>query len=429
MALTGHADGVPVASPAAGFGLLGVAVRQLAESTRATGVEVRADPAEILAGRAALAGFSRRGRVSAGGSARLLRAADGWCVVNLPRVDDVAAVPAILGVLGLSVGALETDGAWGALAAAAGGARASALADAAQLLGVPAAALPPRPGVASGIGLASAGPGLASGPGRVSRIAGRSPDARLAGAVVVDLSSMWAGPLCARLLGLAGAQVIKVESAHRPDGARAGDQRFFDWLHAGHRSVVVDFRAESGRAALAALLATADVVIEASRPRALAAFGLAPETIPHRDGQVWLSVTGYGRAEADRVAFGDDAAVAGGLVGWTGGGAEPVFCADAIADPLTGVCGALAVARSVADGGGELIDLPMSAVAAAFATAPGVDHGVDHGPHEVAADGTVRCARLGLEQAVLPPARPVPGGAAAEPGADTDAVLAWLATC
>ena len=42
--------------------------------------------------------------------------------------------------------------------------------------------------------------------------------------------------------------------------------------------------------------------------------------IPHLDGQVWLSITGYGRAVADRVAFGDDAAVVGGiltdLAGW-----------------------------------------------------------------------------------------------------------------
>jgi hypothetical protein len=422
MALTGFADDVPVASPAAGFGLLGLVVRQLAEATRATGLEVRADPGEILAGRAALAGFSRRGRISAGGAARLLRAADGWCAVNLSRADDVAAVPAILGVLGRDAalggggaGTGGTDVVWEALAAAAVGTTAAALAAAAQLLGVPAAALPPRPASMSGPS------GLA---GRVSRIAARSPGARLAGAVVADLSSLWAGPLCARLLGLAGAQVIKVESADRPDGARAGDLRFFDWLHAGHRSVVVDFRSESGRAALAALIATADVVIEASRPRALAALGLAPGTCPHRDGQVWLSITGHGRAAGDLVAFGDDAAVAGGLVGWAGD--EPVFCADAIADPLTGLCGALAVARSVAAGGGELIDLPMRAVAAAFAAAPEVGHG----PHPVGAGGrTVRCARLGREQPVLPPARPVPDGAAVERGADTEAVLAWLTAC
>jgi crotonobetainyl-CoA:carnitine CoA-transferase CaiB-like acyl-CoA transferase len=279
--------------------------------------------------------------------------------------------------------------------------------------------------------------------------------ARLAGAVVVDLSSMWAGPLCARLLGLAGAEVIKVETPDRPDGARAGQRRFFDWLHGGHHSVVLDFRSPSGRSALAALLAAADVVIEASRPRALAQLGLAPEMIPHRDGQVWLSITGYGRgdrAASELVAFGDDAAVAGGLVGWAGdglgadgawnggdwgggdwGGGEPVFCADAIADPLTGLCGAIAVARSVADGGGQLIDLSMREVAAGFAAAGPIDHG----PHSVrAVDGVdgvgavVTCAALGLEQPVLPPAFDAAGAgrAAARMGADTSDVLARLGT-
>jgi crotonobetainyl-CoA:carnitine CoA-transferase CaiB-like acyl-CoA transferase len=267
--------------------------------------------------------------------------------------------------------------------------------------------------------------------------------------VVVDLSSMWAGPLCARLLGLAGADVIKVETPGRPDGGRAGERRFFDWLHGGHRSVVLDFRSPSGRGALAALLAVADVVIEASRPRALAQLGLAPEMIPHRDGQVWLSITGYGRgdaAAAELVAFGDDAAVAGGLVGWTGDGpgdGDPVFCADAIADPLTGLCGALAVARSVAGGGGQLIDLSMREVAAGFAAAPAVDHG----PHAVRAvgdrggDAIVTCAALGLEQVVLAPAfgggagggaggggASRAGCAAVGMGADTADVLAWLGT-
>jgi crotonobetainyl-CoA:carnitine CoA-transferase CaiB-like acyl-CoA transferase len=172
---------------------------------------------------------------------------------------------------------------------------------------------------------------------------------------------------------------------------------------------------------LRALLGAADVVIEASRPRALAHLGLAPGMIPHKDGQMWLSITGYGRA-ADGVAFGDDAAVAGGLVGWTEGG-EPVFCADAIADPLTGVCGALAVASSLAAGGGELIDLSMRTVAACFASAPAPDHG----PHEVALDGlSVTCAALERSQAVLPPRAPVVSGTAASPGADTEGVIAWL---
>jgi hypothetical protein len=456
MALTGLPDEAPAVSPAPAFALLGRVTDQLAQ---VTGGRVRADPAELLTARAALAGLSRRGRVSVGGSARLLRAADGWCAVTLSRDDDIAAVPAIIGTLGLDIrqvmAASRSDvtgradvtgrgavtgrdacrddplvaGAWTALEAAAIRRPGRALADAAQLLGVPAAALPDAPPTAA----AAPWP-----PWRVSRIADPSPAARLDGAVVADLSSMWAGPLCARLLGLAGARVIKVETVDRPDGARTGNRAFFDWLHAGHRSVLADFGSQSGRAALAALLGAADVVIEASRPRALANLGLAVQMLPHRPGQVWLSITGHGRAEPDRVAFGDDAAVAGGLVGWVAG--EPVFCADAIADPLTGLCGALAVARSLAAGGGQLIDLSMRAVAASFAAAPGLDHGPheagrdeigpdETGPDETGPDGDVGCPRLGRRQAVLPPRSPAPAGHAAELGADTEPVLTWLAAC
>jgi crotonobetainyl-CoA:carnitine CoA-transferase CaiB-like acyl-CoA transferase len=333
-------------------------------------------------------------------------------------------VPAIVGALGLGAagaeGIMPVAEARSTLAAAALAVPAGEFAAAAQLVGVPAAALPAMPAAHA---VAAQWP-----PWQAARIAAPLLGARLAGAVVVDLSSMWAGPLCARLLGLAGANVVKVESPGRPDGARWGNREFFDWLHGGHRSVALDFGTREGRAALAALLERADVVIEASRPRALAAAGVAPGMIRHRRGQVWLSITGYGRAEPDRVAFGDDAAVGGGLVGWTGDGAaaEPVFCADAIADPLAGACGALAVALSRAGGGGELLDLSMREVSAAFAAAPATHHG----RHEVLSGGSVTCPRSPVAQAVLPPRRPAfpPGapGPAAGLGEHTGAVLAWL---
>jgi len=413
---------------------------ELAAVTGQTGAPVRADPAELLTGRAGFAGLRRQGRISAGGATRLLRSADGWCAVTLSRPEDAGAVPAILGALGLtapgaevsSAGALDSGaqdaGAWRALDDAARAVPAKRLAAAAQLLGVPAAAMPTTATPATTATPPGASPADArpAPPWRATRIAAASPAARLDGAVVADLSAMWAGPLCAHLLGVAGANVIKVESASRPDGARSGDRRFFDWLQAGHRSLLLDFRTEAGRAALGALLDVADVVIEASRPRALANLGLDPGLISHRDGQVWLSITGYGRGQPDLVAFGDDAAVAGGLVGWHAD--DPVFCADAIADPLTGVCGALAVARSLAAGGGHLIDLSMRETAAAFAAALAPDHG----PHEIARDGAgwrVGCPYLGERRAVAPPRRPEPAGRAAASGADTAAVLAWLGRC
>ncbi len=96
----------------------------------------------------------------------------------------------------------------------------------------------------------------------------------------------------------------------------------------------------------------------------------APEQVAGRAGRVWVSITGYGRAEPGRqwVAFGDDAAVAGGLVAWENE-AHPVFCGDALADPVTGLSAAAALFEAMAGGGGVLLDVSMQASAASLAAA------------------------------------------------------------
>ncbi|MBK6009705.1 CoA transferase [Streptomyces sp. MBT53] len=308
--------------------------------TDLTGVPVDLPSALFL--RAQLAGLERPGRISANGSCHLLRAADGWTAVNLARPDDLAAVPALLALLG-SPGEPR-----GRLDAAVRRVAAAEAAEAAQLLDM-AAAVP-------GSVTPDARPAVRAeqwGERRVRAMA----DLR-----IVDFSALWAGPLCARLLGLAGARVVKVESATRPDGARLGSPAFYRWLHDGHDNVVVDF----APGALDELVAEADIVIEASRPRALRRLGLrAEEFLAARPGRVWVGITGYGR-ENDRIAFGDDAAVAGGLTGLDPNG-DPVFLGDALADPVTGVFAAHAAARSLASGGGELLCVSMAACAATLA--------------------------------------------------------------
>ena len=93
-----------------------------------------------------------------------------------------------------------------------------------------------------------------------------------------------------------------------------------------------------GRRAMADLVAAADVVIEASRPRALARFGL-DAVQADASGTTWDSITATGRAST-RVGFGDDVAAGAGLVADDADG-MPVFCGDAIADPLTGLTAAV----------------------------------------------------------------------------------------
>ena len=104
--------------------------------------------------------------------------------------------------------------------------------------------------------------------------------------------------------------MIKVESPDRPDGARRGPAAFFDLLNGRKRSMALDFRQPDGATMLRALLGRADVVIEASRPRALEQLGIhAVDEVRNGGPQVWVSITGYGRRDAAaRVAFGDDAA-------------------------------------------------------------------------------------------------------------------------
>ncbi|HMG41211.1 MAG TPA: CoA transferase [Acidimicrobiales bacterium] len=343
MWLTGHPDGPPL-SPAAAV------VPALQATARELPVEV--DVAELLAGRAALLGLGRRGRTSANGSCRLLPTTDGWVAVNLARPSDAESVGAL-------VEAVVDDDPWAVLTRAAARMTGADLVDRGTLLGIPVAELP--------------------GPGRVAPAAaftlhrlgeaGTTPD--VDGELVVDLSAMWAGPLCAHLLGRTGMRVVKVESTRRPDGARAGHPGFYEWLHAGHASVTLDLATAAGRTALAELVDRADVVVESSRPRALAQLGIRAEAVvASRPGRTWVSITGYGRTgeAAHRVAFGDDAAAAAGLVARDDEGL-PVFCADAVADPISGLSAAVGALASVAEGGGHLVEVAMvDAVRATLAT-------------------------------------------------------------
>jgi hypothetical protein len=333
-----------------GVGSLGIPDAVFARARRvADGIRINAaglggalsiDADEILTGRAGLLGLTPAGRVSAGGATRLMSTRDGWCALTLSRADDIEAVPALL-----ELAEHPTD-VWTAVAAGAAVRDADEFVARARMLDLPASILgevgfTPTRFVPAGLRAARAVPDL----------------------LVADLSSMWAGPLCGHLLAGAGATVVKVEGRDRPDGTRTGDPRFFDWMNSSKLSYAIDFRDDD----LRRLLQAADVVIEGSRPAALIRRGLGPDQVRGRDGRVWLRVTGYGTEGecADRAAFGDDAAVAGALVG---AGVE--FIGDAIADPLTGLAATHAVLDSLGRGGGEIVEIALAEVAADYATLP-----------------------------------------------------------
>ena len=217
--------------------------------------------------------------------------------------------------------------------------------------------------------------------------------------------------------------MVKVESIGRPDGARYGPPGFYAALNSDKQSVALDLRTPRGVACLRSLLERADAVIESARPRALAQLGIDAEAIV-AEGLVWVSITGYGRREPEGnwIAYGDDASAASGLAAATGDPDAPLFCGDAIADPLTGLHAAVSALAHLRAGEGALLELALRDVTAhclglasardgACVEARGSDF-------EVVAGGAR--AAVSAPRAVLPTGRTRPLGA------DTAAVLAEL---
>jgi hypothetical protein len=324
---------------------------------------------ELLMERAWLTGARFASGRSSSGATRFINTADGVVAITLARADDWALLPAWLETgepdfqaVCESAGSNAPEAvehAWRNLAAQARGKDTRRLVDQGRALGLPVAATGPHreplhahPRQLPGF---SGSPASASGPGRN----GRPPK-------VVDLSALWAGPLCTHLLQLCGAEVIKVESSSRPDGARRGHTGFYDLLNQGKRSVALDPGNPEGIRALRLLIDSADVLIESSRPRALRQLGvIAEEVLEQKPKLIWISLTGYGRAEprANWTAFGDDAGVAAGLSDLmrraTG---SYQLMGDAIADPLTGAHAALAAWQAWSSGQGGMIELALTEI-------------------------------------------------------------------
>ena len=222
MELTGCASGRPFAPAAPVLARAEAIASAITDLASQLGNRLELDLPEVLAGRAAEAGWRRHGTVSANGTCRLLPASDKWLAVNLARPVDVCSLPAALG-------RHLAGEPWAELRADVARRPAAAVAAAAQLVGIPAAVLGSSPAVP--VRLRRAGtPGLRPAPP----------------GLVLDLSAMWAGPLCANILGGAGWRVLKVEDYGRPDGARLGPPKFYANLHAGQPAVRLDFGSAAG---------------------------------------------------------------------------------------------------------------------------------------------------------------------------------------
>ena len=129
----------------------------------------------------------------------------------------------------------------------------------------------------------------------------------LAGIRVVDLTAMVMGPYATQIMADMGADVIKVETP-AGDGTRdisVGPAPrmggVFTNVNRGKRSVVLDLRTDEGKAALRALVATADVFIHAMRGKAIAKLGFDYEAVAAiNPGIVYTNCYGYSRRGPNR---------------------------------------------------------------------------------------------------------------------------------
>jgi len=242
----------------------------------------------LLGERSRLMKLQRAGRSSPGGHCRLLDTVDGRIAINLARDEDWELLEAWLG---------KPVTLWEDIEGLVKTKDASDLIEQGIELGLPVA-LDAIEKV---------------GPWRQETLTGSGSHHRNEVPLVVDLSSLWAGPLVGNLLHLLGAEVVKVESLSRPDGARRGNSDFHNLMNAGKKSVAFDFSSERGREDLKKLIASADIVIEASRPRALRQLGIdAEKVVSETPGKIWVRLMAYGDNE-NRIGFGDDIGVSAGL--------------------------------------------------------------------------------------------------------------------
>ncbi|GAA1365047.1 CaiB/BaiF CoA transferase family protein [Streptomyces beijiangensis] len=195
----------------------------------------------------------------------------------------------------------------------------------------------------------------------------------LQGLRVLDLATLFAGPLAATMLGDFGADVIKVEHPTRPDPSRGhgpskdGVGLWWKLLGRNKRNLTLDLSTPEGRQLLLRLAATADVIIENFRPGTLEKWNLGwPELSAANPRLVLARVTGFGQfgPYSHRPGFGTLAEAMSGFAAITGEPdgpptLPPFGLADSIAALATSYAVMTALAARDRTGNGQVVDMAI----------------------------------------------------------------------
>jgi crotonobetainyl-CoA:carnitine CoA-transferase CaiB-like acyl-CoA transferase len=198
-----------------------------------------------------------------------------------------------------------------------------------------------------------------------------SSRAPLAGMRVLDISTVLAGPNCARYLADFGADVIKIE---RPDSGdslrnmawkdpRDGVGLWWKLVNRNKRTVALDLKNDADRDIFLELIAQAHVLVENFRPGTLERLGLGPDVLLASNSSLVITrVSGFGQdgPYAQRPGF---ASIAESMSGFAAVNGEadgpPLLPAIALTDELTGITAAFATMVALHSRVGQVVDVNL----------------------------------------------------------------------
>lgn len=256
----------------------------------------------------------------------------------------------------------------------------------------------------------------------------------LDGVKVLDLTWFGAGPIATRALANMGADVVRVETAKRPDGLRLTGPRppgntslnasgYYNNFNAEKRSITIDLTTERGHELGLGLVRWADIMMTNMTMRAVRQIGMTWETVREANPQIvamYQPMQGLTGPHTEFVGFGAVLSAVCGVNGMAGfADAPPIGVGtnypDYVVNPMHAVVALLAALRHRRrTGEGQLIDMSQleSSVAAlstpVFAEANGAPYprqgnrapyAAPHGAYRTAEEGD--CADRWLVMACL----------------------------
>jgi crotonobetainyl-CoA:carnitine CoA-transferase CaiB-like acyl-CoA transferase len=200
----------------------------------------------------------------------------------------------------------------------------------------------------------------------------------LGGLLVADFSRVLAGPYCTMILADLGAEVIKVEgpggddTRHWVPPVRGGISTYYLSINRNKRSIRLNLRDETDRAAAAELARRADIFVENFKPGGLRQFGLDYASVrADNPAVIYASITGFGAGGGAHLPGYDLIVEAmSGLMSLQGDADGPPYRAGiAIFDVMSGLQAAIGTLAALEHrhrtGEGQLIEINLLATALA----------------------------------------------------------------